>query len=210
MRSTSSTVPPFHEEGAWRAARSSLAEKARHDGQGVPVRIVAPLHPIFVHFSIALTSTSFAFDVLAALLGSATLALVGWWTLAASTIATVGTIATGVSSRLRLPMEEGPARAYLRTHMAIGPTFFGLLVGMSTWRAALWQRGLVAPWTYVTAMGVVVLVMTAQGYLGGELVYRFGANVRGRFTRLPNEPDVGDAQSWRAASRSPRTTSNAS
>lgn len=147
---------------------------------------------------------------MAALLGSASLALVGWWTLPASTIATAGAIATGVRSRLRLPMEEGPARAYLRAHMAIGPTFLGLLVAVSTWRAALWERGLVAPWTYLATMGAVVIVMAAQGYLGGELVYRFGADVRGRFARLPNEPDAGGVLPPRAATRPTRAMSDAS
>jgi uncharacterized membrane protein len=186
------------------------AEKTRREGQVVPVRIVAPLHPVFVHFSIALTSTSFAFDAAAALLGSASLAIVGWWTLAASTIATVGTIATGVSARLRLPMEEGQARAYLRTHLGLGPTFLGLLVAMSTWRASLWQDGLVVPWTYLAAMAAVVMVMAAQGYLGGELVYRFGADVRGRFGRLPNASDTDGALPWRPPSRPTRAPSNPS
>ena len=172
--------------------------------------MVEPLHPIFVHFSIALTSTSFAFDTVAALLGSASLALVGWWTLAVSTIATVGTIATGVSSRLRLPMEEGPARAYLRTHMAIGPTFLGLLIAVSTWRASLWQHGRVTPWIYLAAMSGVVIVMAVQGYLGGALVYRFGTGVRGRFARLPNASDGDGAAPRRPVSRPTRPASNAS
>jgi hypothetical protein len=48
-------------------------------------------------------------------------------------------------------------------------------------------------------MGAVVLVLTAQGYLGGELVYGFGAEVRGRYRRLPTE-----RESRRGAERSAR------
>lgn len=150
----------------------------------------APLHPIFVHFSIALTGASFGFDVAGALLDRPSLAAAGWWTIAVSTVATLGTIATGVLSRLRLPMGEGPARQYLRAHMALGPIFFGLLLAASIWRAALWERAAAVPWTYLAAVGGLVLVMTVQGYLGGELVYRYGAEVHGRYRALPIEhPD---------------------
>ena len=155
-------------------------------------RFAAPLHGIFVHFSIALTSTSVAFDVAAVLIGQRMLAAAGWWTLAASTVITAGTIATGISSRLRLSMEEGPARAYLRSHMALGPILFGLLLAMSVWRAALWDRGEVTPWAYLAAAGGLLIVLVVQGYLGGELVYRFGANVEGRFRRMPSEPQSAD------------------
>ena len=144
-------------------------------------------HPIFVHFSIALTGASFTFDLAGALLGRTSLAAAGWWTLALSAGMTLGTVATGIVSRLRLPLEEGPARSYLRTHMALGPIFFGLLLAASIWRAALWERSTAVGWTYLTAVGALVLLMAVQGYLGGELVYRFGAGVLGHYRPLPIE-----------------------
>src|SRR5687767_1420750 len=142
--------------------------------------IVAPFHPIFVHFSIALTAASFAFDIAAVVLGQASLAAAGWWTLAASALATPGTIVTGIVSRVRLPMEEGPARSYLRAHMALGPIFLGILLAMTAWRASLWDRGVAPSWIYIAAMAGLICIMTVQGYLGGELVYRFAAEVEGR------------------------------
>jgi uncharacterized membrane protein len=69
--------------------------------------------------------------------------------------------------------------------MALGPIFFGLLVAAGVWRAALWQAGQGPTWWYLTAMAAVALVMTVQGYLGGELVYRYGAEVRGVYRELP-------------------------
>jgi uncharacterized membrane protein len=150
-------------------------------------RIVAPLHPIFVHFSIALSTTSFAFDLAAALLGRVDVAVAGWWTLAATVVMTLGTIVTGIVSRLRVPLEEGEARAFLRAHMALGPIFFGLLLMLATWRAATWDRGVVTSWTYLAAMGGVLLLMAVQGYVGGELVYRYGVEVQGHFRPLASE-----------------------
>ena len=161
------------------------------------LRLAAPLHAIFVHFSIALTSASVALDAAAALLDQRMLAEAGWWTLIATTTIAVGTIATGITSRLRLPMEEGPARAYLRSHMALGPILFGLLLAMTIWRATLWERGEVTPWPYLASGGGLLCVLIVQGYLGGELVYRFGANVRSGFRRLPSEPQPTNPSLYR-------------
>jgi uncharacterized membrane protein len=162
----------------------------------------APLHPILVHFSIALTAASVLFDFASVVLGRASLAQAGWWTLALSAVVTLGTVATGIRSRLRLPMAEGPARSYLRAHMALGPIFLGLLLAATTWRATLWENATGVSASYLVAMGGLLLVMAAQGWLGGELVYRFGAEVQGRHRTLPIEhPDSRPAGS--SADRAP-------
>jgi uncharacterized membrane protein len=149
------------------------------------IKMGAPLHPIMVHFTIALTSASFAFDAIGFLSGNVSLSAAGWWTLAGSILMTVFTIVTGLTSRLRLPVEEGEARSFLRAHMALGPIFFGLLIGVAIWRAVLWESGRGVSWWYLIAMALVGLVMTAQGYLGGELVYRYGAEVERHYRELP-------------------------
>lgn len=149
------------------------------------IKMGAPLHPILVHFTIALTAASVAFDAISFFFGVASLAEAGWWTLAASVVATVFTLATGVTSRMRLAVEEGAARSFLRAHMALGPLFFGLLIGVGLWRAALWEAGRGVTWWYLIAIAVVALVVGAQGYLGGELVYRYGAEVERDYRELP-------------------------
>jgi uncharacterized membrane protein len=162
-------------------------------------RLHAPLHAIFAHFTIALTASSLAFDVGAVVFGVESLAAAGWWTLAAASVLTMLTLASGVTSRLRLPMEEGEARSFLRAHMALGPTFYGLLLAVAGWRAVLWERGAHVPVTYLGALGAVVLVMTVQGYLGGELVYRYGAEVAGRYRRLPSAEEEAPRERRRTA-----------
>ncbi|MFL5580823.1 MAG: DUF2231 domain-containing protein [Gemmatimonadaceae bacterium] len=148
-------------------------------------RIAAPLHPIFAHFTIALTASSLGFDAAGKLFGVPSLAAAGWWTLALALAATTGTLATGIVSRMRLAVEEGAARSYLRAHMALGPAFLGLLLAAAAWRAALREGERVPSWSYLLALALVVCVMAVQGYLGGELVYRFGAEVRGTYPRMP-------------------------
>ena len=143
------------------------------------MRRAAPLHAILVHYTIALASASLLFELLGRVLHAPTLAVTGWWTLALSAAATVLTLATGVASRLGLDIGEGEARSWLRLHMALGPAFFGMLVAMTTWRAMLWRAGQEVGWWYLASLGLTTAVMTMQGYLGGELVYRWGAAVEG-------------------------------
>jgi uncharacterized membrane protein len=148
-------------------------------------KLGAPMHPIFVHFTIALTSASLVFDALGFFLGKASLANAGGWTLLGSAVMTLLTISTGLTSSTRAPIEEGETRSFLRAHMALGLIFFGLLVAITFWRVSLWQGGGGVSWLYLISVAVVSLVMTMQGYLGGELVYRYGVEVEQAHRELP-------------------------
>lgn len=146
----------------------------------------APMHPIFVHFTIALTASSLAFDALGFFTARASLTAAGGWALVGSVLMTLMTISTGLTSAARAPVEEGEARSFLRAHMALGLVFYGLLVALTLWRLSLWQAGAGVSWWYLAAMSAVSLVMTAQGYLGGELVYRYGVEVEQSYRELPD------------------------
>lgn len=158
--------------------------------------IRAPLHPIFVHFTIALTTTSFLLDVAGWFLGARGLADAAWWSIVGAVLATVLTVVSGVTSRLRLPVEEGTeARTFLRLHMAIGPIVFGLIVMTAMWRGAAWENAGAPSASYLGWCALVLLCTAAQGYLGGEMVYRFGMEVKGtyralRVSRADNTPTV--------------------
>src|SRR5207253_5617798 len=99
----------------------------------------APMHPIFVHFTIALTASSLIFDALGFLLSRQSLTAAGGWTLLGSTLITLMTLSTGLTSSARAPIEEGEARSFLRTHMALAFIFYGLLVAITLWRLSFWQ-----------------------------------------------------------------------
>ncbi len=147
--------------------------------------IRAPLHPIFVHFTIALTVASFLFDVASQVLGARGLAEAAWWAIAGAALVTVLTVASGVASRLRLPVEEGgEARAFLRLHMALGPAVLGLIVLTAAWRGAAWGSAAPPSGWYLGWCGLVLLGVVAQGFLGGELVYRYGMEVKGTYRSL--------------------------
>ena len=146
--------------------------------------LAAPLHPIMVHFTIALTNTSLLFELLGRVLHEPGLAVAGWWTLALSAVATLLTLATGVVSRIALDIGEGEARSYLRLHMALGPAILGMIVAMAIWRGLLWRAGREVGWWYLVALSVATATVAIQGYVGGELVFRWGAGVEGRYRGL--------------------------
>jgi uncharacterized membrane protein len=150
-------------------------------------KLGAPMHPIFVHFTIALTSASLVFDALGFFLNKASLTSAGGWTLVGSAVMTLMTISTGLTSSTRAPIEEGEARSFLRAHMALGLIFYGLLVAVTFWRISLWHDGRGVSWLYLVSLAFVTLVMTMQGYLGGELVYRYGVEVEQAHRELPEQ-----------------------
>lgn len=154
----------------------------------------APLHPILVHFTIALVATSLAIDLVVRIVGVSSLLTAAWWTIAAASVITIGTVATGVLSRRHVAIAEGAALGYLRFHAALGPTFLGCLIATTLWRATFWSRAIPPNIWYLIALGSVTIMMTVQGYLGGELVYRFGVGVRSAYTRLPLHRDDAPAE----------------
>ena len=145
----------------------------------------APLHPVLVHFTIALVGTSFGFDILARIADEPSLATAAWWTIAAAVPVTVATLLTGLVSRRRAAIAEGGALRYMRLHAAIGPTFFGCLLAAAWWRWTFWSDGSFPTSLYLVAAALLSALMTLQGYLGGELVYAFGVEVQRHYKRLP-------------------------
>ena len=150
------------------------------------IKMGAPMHPIFVHFTIALTFASLVFDALGFFFNKASLTAAGGWALVGAALMTLATLSTGLTSATRAPVEEGEARSFLRAHMALGFIFYGLLVAIVFWRISLWQGGQSVSWVYLAALAFVSLVMTVQGYLGGELVYRYGVEVEQAYRELPD------------------------
>lgn len=172
--------------------------------QALPLMtLTAPLHPILVHFTIGLMIASLGADTIGFLFDVASLADTGWWTMVGALAATPLTLATGAISRTRIPIEEGPARSFLRSHMALGPMIFGLLIILTVWRAVFWQHDEFVSGWYLVGLYSVGFVMTVQGYLGGELVYRYGAEVKRAYCKMPVHQADGAPPSLPSSSYAP-------
>lgn len=131
-----------------------------------------PLHPALVHFPIALTVTSVATDSLARIMALPGLSSVGQWTVAFAAAGAVVAAATGQRD-MRLDKLKTATHAIVHLHRTFG---WSVVANLLLLAAARWVLDGPGPVYLIYGWFVVILVL-AQGWLGGELVYAHGAGV---------------------------------
>lgn len=127
-----------------------------------------PLHPMVVMFPTALLPLMVALDALQAYLGDEAFWTVGFWVAVLGGLGTLAAIATGLPDLAGLP--DG-TRAHRKAafHFVVGLTILGV------YAAATWARMGSSADRFGLAFGIDVvglLLVTVQGWLGGELVYK--------------------------------------
>jgi uncharacterized membrane protein len=151
--------------------------------QGFDVR---RLHPIAVHFAIALFVIAVLVDLAAAATRRAKYHQVGWVNLVLAAVAATVTVATGMTAEVWLsPTHE--THQTLDVHRWLGYGTLATIAALVIWRYALrgqFPRKAAAVLYVVVSLGGIGLV-GATGYYGGELVYSHGAAVQAidRFAR---------------------------
>ena len=145
------------------------------------------IHPIVVHFPIALFLTGFALDVIGHLFQRETLKRMGLILIVLGALGALAAMFTGqlaeesVEERL-----SGAGERVLDTHEDLGKLTAYLLLAVAAIRLMLatswlsrWRLAAGAVLAiYLMLGGVGVGALTATGYYGGELVYRYGAGVQ--------------------------------
>jgi len=136
-------------------------------------------HPLFVHFTLGLLIASVLCDLLGLVLKRNSLHSAGWWNLAFGALAALAAVATGLYAEWTVEHDEAAHRV-MEVHKAIGLAALGLTGALFTWRSAC--KGLLPkrfrPF-YLSASVVLVSLLAAGGYYGGELVYKHGVAVQG-------------------------------
>ncbi|MBD2468641.1 DUF2231 domain-containing protein [Nostoc sp. FACHB-145] len=132
------------------------------------------VHPIVVHFVIAMVLFAFFCDVLGFLTGKARLFEVSWWNMFVATIAIFVAIIFG-------QFEAGLARPYdvaksvLNVHTLIGWSLSGIIAAITAWRYVLRSRNPQKLPIHYLAVGIfLVAIVGVQVYLGDELVWIYG------------------------------------
>ena len=136
-----------------------------------------PMHPIVVHFIIAMVFFSFFCDVVGYLTRNHQLYEVSFWNLVVASVAIFIAILLG-------QFEAGLAQPYsavkptLNLHTTIGWVLSGILVSITTWRFVLRRRNpiKVSP-VYLGATTVLVCLVFVQMLLGTRLVWVYGLHV---------------------------------
>lgn len=136
-----------------------------------------PIHPMVVHFPIALLITSVAFDFLATRWRHKSFQDVGFYTLIAGLLGALAAVGTGAMAEEAVE-GKGIPESVLEIHEALGYATLLFFIGLLALRLLMrWKLITERPALYL-AMGVVgIVILSVAGYFGGSLVYDFGAGV---------------------------------
>ena len=132
------------------------------------------LHPIVVHFVIAMALVAFVYDLVGVLARRPALFEVSFWNLLFATGAIFVAIIFGqVEAGLASPF--GGSRAILDIHTTIGWSLAGVLSLLTGWRYVLRNRDPeVLPATFLGAGALVSSLIVVQMVLGDRLIWTYG------------------------------------
>jgi len=139
------------------------------------------IHPLLVHFPIALLLTYVALDWAGRIWKGKPFTEAAWYTLLLGLAGTLVTVLTGLVAARGVPADS-PALATLNVHKFIGlATFvlFGIQAVCYARNRGKYTPGKQVLHTVLQLAGVALIVLT--GYFGGELVYTFGVGVSALF-----------------------------
>ncbi len=136
-----------------------------------------PLHPILVHFPIALLFVSLFFDLMGATLSRDSFREGALWLLG---LGLMGGIAAAIAGDMGEDAAEaaGIAESLIETHETWAQITLGIMALLLLSRLLLRNRfsaRTLTAYLVVAAMGLIALVAT--GHTGGDLVYKHGAGV---------------------------------
>lgn len=136
-----------------------------------------PIHPIVVHFIIAMVFFSFCCDVLGYFTRNHRLFEVSVWNLVVAAIAIFVAILFGqVEAGLAQPYDA--ARSTLSLHTVIGWSLSAILVAIAAWRFIIRRRNpLRVPPIYLGVATALSCLVFFQMYLGSRLVWVYGLHV---------------------------------
>ncbi|MBI5475026.1 MAG: DUF2231 domain-containing protein [Ignavibacteriae bacterium] len=134
------------------------------------------IHPLIVHFPIALLTISFIFDVIGMLTGKKEFTMSAWWMLLIGTISVAAAIASGLSAAGGLE-SSSQAREHIENHQEAALVVAGVFAFLLLWRVANKTRVPDRRWLYLVLSVVGLVAVWVTALYGGELVYEFGVGV---------------------------------
>jgi uncharacterized membrane protein len=126
-----------------------------------------PLHPIIVHFPIALLITAILFHGLELILKRGVLREAATWLLGLGFLGALAATASGILAE-EAAAESGVPESAIETHEFFA---FATLAVFATLLAIRWRQNN----RHLPEIPVMFIGLT--GYFGGDLVYRYGAGV---------------------------------
>jgi uncharacterized membrane protein len=132
------------------------------------------IHPIVVHFVIAMAVVAVLFDLIGSLARKPGLYEVSFWNLLVATVAIFVAIIFGqVEAGLAEPY--GASREILNLHSTLGWSLAGVLAVLTAWRYVIRsQDPRRLPMAFLGAGGVLLLLVAVQVTLGNQLIWTYG------------------------------------
>lgn len=132
------------------------------------------IHPIIVHFVIAMVLFAYACDVIGYFTGKSHLFEVSWWNMCVAAIAIFVAVIFGqFEAALARPYDA--VKAVLNLHTLIGWSLAGIITAITAWRYVIRTRNSEKlPIHYMVAGLFLTLIVGLQVYLGDELVWVYG------------------------------------
>ncbi len=140
--------------------------------------ISAVLHPLFVHFAVALLLVGPGLDTFGLLLRREALLLTGRWNILLGAAALAASELSGIGATGSLAPHSAAGQALLNLHGALGHLCVAIWIPAAVWRAA--TRHLIplrARTLYLTLSYTGAALILTQAALGGALVYRHGVGL---------------------------------
>jgi uncharacterized membrane protein len=137
-----------------------------------------PIHPMLVHFPLALFTVSLGADIIDRLRPSAATGALGFWCLVIAAFGAAGAVAAGHVDMYRADLAE-MTHSLVHLHRDIGVLLLVLLVLLAVWRWRIWRSTAAdrVGWPYLFSAITVFVLVLFQGWFGGEMVYGLGAGV---------------------------------
>ena len=143
------------------------------------IEIIPNFHPIFVHFTVALTATAVGLFILARLLNGRPLGrelqTVARWDLWLAALASLFTVAAGLYAYGTVT-HDGPAHEVMDVHRNWALATLVVLLAMAGWAWRQRHRES-ASGPFLGGAVVLLLLVLTTAWFGGELVYRHGLGV---------------------------------
>ncbi len=148
-----------------------------------------PLHPILVHFPVALLPVTFACDLLGRFTGRRSLTHAGWWALVFATAAAPLTAASGW---LWLGDMDGMTHhTEMVIHQWLGTAVPLFLLLLTFWRYRFHRRDKEVSLSYLAAAATLVAAVTVQGHIGGMMTF---GNAPSMLTTPTSQPTTQHTQ----------------
>lgn len=144
------------------------------------IEIVPNLHPIFVHFTVALLSISAALFVISTIFSGskwqATCLTVAKWNLWLGAAITIATLLAGWDA-YNTVAHDAPSHAAMKDHRNWALVTAVVFMVLAAWSIKCHLQKIRISLAFVIAIAIAALLLLTTAYKGGELVYRYGLGV---------------------------------